>query len=135
MRYTNEPERYIFNCLKKFNPLLKNYKEDVLQEIRYAILVSPNEREALRLSNRLCKRMLRQYGHTSELAKEIYKERCLSAQCTEESESEVIEEVKRLYNAGLQTNEICRRFGVKYDKKINSLLISIFAGGGQTGIS
>ncbi|MDR2806283.1 MAG: hypothetical protein LBB85_11745 [Dysgonamonadaceae bacterium] len=130
MRYANEIEQYIFNCLKKFNPLLRAYKEDARQEIRYAILVASSEKEAILLSNRLCKKMLRQYGYTSERAKETHKERCLAAQYVEESDNDTLEEIGRLYAAGCPADEICRRFGAQYDKKINSLLISAFSGGG-----
>jgi hypothetical protein len=130
---TVSPElgQYIYNCLKKHNPVLRNYKEDVLQEINYAIFVCPEEKEALRLSNRLCCKMMRQLGYNSERAKEIYKERCLSAQSAEEGDNDLIEEISRLYSAGCSANEICSRFGVRYDKKINSLLIAAFAGGGR----
>jgi hypothetical protein len=42
----------------------------------------------------------------------------------------MIEQVKRLYAGERSGKEICRYFGKKYNKSINSLLVSAFAGGG-----
>jgi hypothetical protein len=62
MTYTKKLAQYIYNCLKMYNTELAKYSEDAHQEIYYAIFVSKSEKEALRLSARLCKRMLRDFG-------------------------------------------------------------------------
>lgn len=74
MGTTMNLELYIFNCIARFESVLKQYKEDALQEIRYAILVSETQIEALRMSNRNCKKMLRQFGNIPFSVRQRYEE-------------------------------------------------------------
>jgi len=67
-----ELERYIFNCVARFKLALRQHREDAEQEIRAAILVSDDEREALRLANRNILKMLRQFGHVPKGVRERY---------------------------------------------------------------
>jgi hypothetical protein len=124
-------ECYIFNCLAKFNPKLRQYREDALQEIRYAILVGENEMEALRMANRLCKKLMHQYGCVPEQVKERFERYCLSVDADgNDASNDMIEQIKQLYAGNCSGREICLRFGKKYNSAIDSLLISAFAGGG-----
>jgi hypothetical protein len=74
MTYTKKLAQYIYNCLKMYNTELAHYGEDARQEIFYAIYVSKNEKEALRLSARLCKRMLRDFGWRPPKVRKRYEE-------------------------------------------------------------
>jgi hypothetical protein len=58
-----ELERYIFNCIARYEHKLWQYREDAEQEIRLAILLSNNKKEALQMANRNCSKMLRRFGH------------------------------------------------------------------------
>jgi hypothetical protein len=129
MTHTTDLERYIFNCLAKFNLKLRQYREDVLQEICYAILVSDSKEEALHLSKRLCDKLMLQYGHNSEQAKEIYREICLSSQYEEEESNKrsVVEEAARLYREGCGLKEICRRINVEYNASMSRLFLGASA--------
>ena len=70
--YDLQLERYIFNCIIRFDSTYKLYKEDVLQEITIAIFLSKDEKEALRMANRNCQRLLRQFGHRNNGVKQRY---------------------------------------------------------------
>jgi hypothetical protein len=76
MIYTKELAQYIYNCLKMYNRELDRYREDAHQEIFYAIYVSESEKEALRLSGRLCGRMLRDFGWRPAGVRERYEAYC-----------------------------------------------------------
>ena len=67
MSYSVETERYIYNCIRKHNPYLtQRYFEDLLQEIRLAILTSENEMEALKAAGRGYYKLLKGYGYGRE---------------------------------------------------------------------
>jgi hypothetical protein len=74
MTYTKKLAQYIYNCLKIYNKELAYHVEDARQEIFYAIYVSKNEKEAIRLSARLCKRMLRDFGWRPPAVRKRYEE-------------------------------------------------------------
>jgi hypothetical protein len=131
---TKDLECYIFNCLAKFNPKLRQYKEDALQEIRYAILVGENEMEALRMANRLCEKLMRQYGCVPKQVKERFERYYLSVDADgDDASNNMIEQIRQLYANNHSGREICLYFEKKYNKAVDSLLISAFAreeGGG-----
>lgn len=76
MKNTENLEIYIFNCIARFDPILKQYKADAMQEIRYSILTTNDEKEALRKSQRYCRKMLRQFGFVPRDVKQRYIEYC-----------------------------------------------------------
>jgi hypothetical protein len=80
MDYTEELGTYIYHYLKRYNRALANYREDAMQEIRYAILVGGDTKEVLRLSGRLCSRLVRDYGWRRPEVLERYRAHCLSLQ-------------------------------------------------------
>ena len=62
MKAMQNKEQYVYNCLKRVNPRVAYVPlEDVMQEIRYALLVS-GEEDFLRVSARLVNRLIRAYG-------------------------------------------------------------------------
>ncbi|MDR0681812.1 MAG: hypothetical protein LBG15_08205 [Dysgonamonadaceae bacterium] len=74
MTYTKKLAQYIYNCLKMYNTELAHYSADAHQEIFYAIYVSKNEKEAIRLSARMCRRMLRDFGWRPPKVRKRYEE-------------------------------------------------------------
>jgi hypothetical protein len=54
-----------------------HHVEDVLQEIAIAVFLSKDEKEALRMANRNCQRLLRQFGYRRNGVKERYEAQVL----------------------------------------------------------
>jgi hypothetical protein len=53
------------------------HKEDIKQEIAIAVLLSDCEKEALRMANRNCQRMMRQFGYRYNGARQRYEAHAL----------------------------------------------------------
>jgi hypothetical protein len=71
-----ELEVYIFNCLARYEAVLRHYRDDAMQEIRLAILVSGGKKEALQMANCRCGKMLRQFGYRRNGTVQRYKAHC-----------------------------------------------------------
>ena len=82
-----EIELYVFNCIARYDPILRKYKDDALQEIRYSILTTGSEKEALRKSQRACRKMLRQFGNVPFDVKRRYTEYCVRHHKINETQS------------------------------------------------
>jgi hypothetical protein len=54
-----------------------HHVEDVLQEIAIAVFLSKDEKEALRMANRNCQRLLRQFGYRRGGVKQCYESHIL----------------------------------------------------------
>jgi len=65
-------EKYIFNCINRFDSAYNLHKEDVLQEIAIAVFLSKDEKEALRMANRNCQRLLRKFGYRKNGVRQRY---------------------------------------------------------------
>lgn len=71
-------ERYIFNCISRYEPVLRCYEENAMQEICIAIFEADSKQEALRMASRSCRKMLRQLGNRSNGVKRRYEEHCMN---------------------------------------------------------
>lgn len=72
MIYEQEKCEIIYRQLSRYNRSIAKYREDALQEIAYSVLVSGEEKEALRMAGRRCSRLLRDFGWTRPGVRERY---------------------------------------------------------------
>ncbi|MCL1933274.1 MAG: hypothetical protein FWF53_05650 [Candidatus Azobacteroides sp.] len=145
MEYSIKTERYIFNCLNrygKYNYLIKRYRDDVLQEIRSAILVSEDETDALRTSCRYCYAMLKEFGCGREFTdldtpysdSGKTKEYCLPDDDGDntvdggikdngnDNGNDVLKRAIAIYKKVRDAKETCWHLGINYTKQTDKLL-------------
>jgi len=140
MAHSTTIENYIFNCLVKYNSILWKYREDALQEIRLAILISEDEKDSLRTSGRLCYEMLKGFGAGKEFTcldtpfsdsgksredylpggDDGYKESCDDN--NNDLDSDIIKQAIALYGKYKCAKEVCWHLGINYNKQVENYL-------------
>ena len=144
MSFTTETERYIYNCIRHYYYFFctHRYIHDVLQEIRLAILVSENEKEALREAGRNCRRLLKEYGFGREFTdldtpcfdsgiskKDYLTDDSDDSDSVENIDSNddndgdsVLSRMMEHYEKSKCVKEVCYNLGVNYNRQIEDSL-------------
>jgi len=116
----------IYYHLCTFNPLFKLIeKEDMLQEIRFAIITAKQE-EIYRVANRLCYNLATDYGFSRKKGKDNFKPFYSQTEFSE-NEQKLLSEIEEYYQIEDNTGrETAANFGFEYNNKTAKILASCF---------
>jgi len=140
MEYSVKTEQYIFNALNKYSYSLKQYKEDALQEIRIAIVLAEDEKDAMHIAGRLCYKLLKEFGCSREFLSldKPYEDSGKTKEYADDSNdsgssSDIIDDrndngndvIKRaiiIYKKVKDAKETCWHLGINYTKELDKIL-------------
>lgn len=121
-------ESYIYSKLAAYNPLVHFLeKEDVMQEIRFAILTA-KQGEVLRVASSLIRRLARDFGYSRRKGKDnfeaFYRENAMPYDPTQEV---LLQEIENLYLAGDMTaRELAEHYNINFNNSLAKLLCEVF---------
>ena len=121
-------ESYIYSKLAAYNPVVCFLeKEDVMQEIRFAILTA-KQGEVFRVASTLIRRLARDCGYSRRKGKDnfeaFYRESAIPYDPTQEA---LLQEVEDLYIAGDMTaRELAEHYNINFNNSLAKLLCEVF---------
>lgn len=121
-------ESYIYSKLAAYNPVVCFLeKEDVMQEIRFAILTA-KQGEVFRVASTLIRRLARDCGYSRRKGKDnfkaFYRESAIPYDPTQEA---LLQEVEDLYIAGDMTaRELAEHYNIKFNNALAKRLCEVF---------
>jgi hypothetical protein len=116
-------EEYIYKCIARYDFRIQMIpREDVMQEIRYALLVA-KDKEAIRLASRMLMRLLKDFGYgCRDNRKEICLESFVIPETEPDGEDSRLELIFDLYvTKGYSARRVCEYFHVPYSRSIQDL--------------
>ena len=128
--------KYIYSCICRYDKRIFCIdKDDVLQEIRYACLVS-NKDDVFRTARNAVERLLCDYGYSRKKGKDNFEPyyEILGMQqeyfCDEEEKIKLLSLLEQLYIVENKTvREIAEIFGVEYNIKLQKIFGKVFPKG------
>lgn len=121
-------ESYIYSKLAAYNPLVHCLeKEDVMQEIRFAILTA-DKGELFRVASSLIRKLARDCGYSRRKGEDnfeaFYRENALPYDAEQEA---LLQEVEDLYIAGDMTaRELAEHYNINFNNSLAKLLCEVF---------
>ena len=121
-------ESYIYSKLAAYNPLVHCLeKEDVMQEIRFAILTA-DKGELFRVASSLIRKLARDCGYSRRKGKDnfeaFYRENAMPYDPTQEL---LLQEVEDLYIASDMTaRELAEHYHIKFNNSLAKMLCEVF---------
>lgn len=120
---------HIYNCLKSYNKaILFTPKEDVLQEIRYAVITAQPD-DTYRAASRQVNSLLADYGFSRKKGKDNFSPFYYEAEISHE-EKNLIDTIEHLYtNENLTAREVARLLKCNYTPNFQKLMHQCFPKG------
>lgn len=121
-------ESYIYHRLSAYDPVVHFLeKEDVMQEIRFAILTA-EEGKLFRVASSLIRKLARDCGYSRRMGKDnfeaFYREYEMPYDPAQEA---LLQEVEDLYIAGDMTaREIAQHYNIKFNNALAKRLCEVF---------
>ena len=121
-------ESYIYHRLSAYDPVVHFLeKEDVMQEIRFAILTA-EEGKLFRVASSLIRKLARDCGYSRRKGKDnfeaFYRENAMPYDPTQEL---LLQEVEDLYIASDMTaREIAQHYNIKFNNALAKRLCEVF---------
>lgn len=121
-------ESYLYSKLSAYDPMVRILdKEDVMQEIRFAILTA-EEGELFRVASSLIRRLARDFGYSRRKGKDnfeaFYRENAIPYDPAQEA---LLQEVEDLYLTGDMTaREIAQHYNIKFNNALAKMLCEVF---------
>lgn len=117
---------HIFYSLKRYEPVLQFIpKEDIMQEILFAILTAKPE-HVFRVAHRLIYNLCSDYGFSRKKGKDNFEPFYNKPEFTNE-EKELIESVEQMYIAqDMTAREVAQVLDIDYNNKFQKILCAAF---------
>lgn len=121
-------ESYLYSKLSAYDPVVRMLdKEDVMQEIRFAMLTA-EQGELFRVASGLIRKLARDCGYSRRMGKDnfeaFYRESAIPYDADQEA---LLQEVEDLYIAGDMTaRELAEHYDIKFNNSLAKMLCEVF---------
>lgn len=120
-------EYCVLRCLKRYDETVAWLPEqDVLQEIRIALFLSKNDREAFRAASSAVRRLAADYGYSRRKGKDRFEPFYENVEFSEK-ERDAISDIEVAYLVeGNTARYIAERYGIEYTNRLQKILCACF---------